>query len=332
MLAELIKDEKPGYGGLCGIVVDHKTGSIWVNLSDKGMYCSSDGAGDFKRLSDKQPKGRTEWPGCLMLDPTCKSSRMVTALVYGSPISISADRGETWSFLDNKSSHVDWCAVDWTDPEMKFILALKHESGGTLLAANDGGKTFREIGKGFGPAWIFDNQTAVVVKGGLLRTTDGARTFKPVADYTTKVLPKWHDGILYWLVDGALISTSDGGETWKKLGDVKDGQYGPIFGKDARHMFVLTRTGIIESTNGGADWSKPILPPGDLKGINPLTWIEYNPKTQNLYIMKMGSDLYRLSPASSWLPQATPPFGGWGCQRGCTGTMKAGGRLSVQGG
>ena len=186
--------------------------------------------------------------------------------------------------------------MDWTDPEMKFILALKHESGGMLIASNDGGKTFREVGKGFGPAWIFDNQTAVVVKGGLLRTTDGARTFKPVADHNTKALPKWHGGVLYWLVDGALISTGDGGESWKKLGDLKDGLYGPIFDKDSKHMFVLTKTGIVESTNGGTDWSRPILPPGDLKGISSLTWIEYDPKMQMLYIMKMGSDLYRFGP------------------------------------
>ncbi len=295
VLAELLKSEKPGYGGLCGVVVDHKTGSIWVNLSDKGIYCSSSGTKEFKRVSDKQPKGRTETPGCLMIDPAGKSKSMVIALVYGSPIGISPDHGETWKFLDNKSGHVDWCAVDWTDPDMKFILALKHESGGQLIASNDGGKTFRDVGKGYGPAWIFDNQTAVVVKGGLLRTTDGAKTFKPVADYKSNALPKWRNGTLYWLVDGALIATTDKGENWKKLSDLKGGQYGPIFGKDAKHMFVLTNTGIVESTDGGATWSKPIPQPKELKEINTLTWIEYDPKSELLYIMKMGSDLYKLT-------------------------------------
>jgi hypothetical protein len=35
-------------------------------------------------------------------------------------------------YLDNKSLHIDWCAVDWTTPDLKFVLALKHESGGLL--------------------------------------------------------------------------------------------------------------------------------------------------------------------------------------------------------
>ena len=77
--------------------------------------------------------------------------------------------------------------MDWTDPELKFILALKHESGGTLIASHDSGKSFTEIGKGYGPAWIFDAETAVVAeartrdkaKPGLMRWTDGGKTFQP---------------------------------------------------------------------------------------------------------------------------------------------------------
>src|SRR3989442_15159313 len=80
VLTDLLKSEKTGFGGLCGVVVDHHTGCIWVNLSDRGMYCSSTGAKAFKRVSDAQPKGRTESPGCLLLDPSGKSKAMVTAL------------------------------------------------------------------------------------------------------------------------------------------------------------------------------------------------------------------------------------------------------------
>src|SRR5262245_60604978 len=139
VLTDLLKSEKTGFGGLCGIVVNHDTGCIWVNLSDRGLFCSPTGAKEFKRVADAQPKGRTETPGCLMLDPTGKSKKMVTALVYGSPISVSTDHGKTWKFMAGKSEHVDWCAVDWTDPDMKFVLALKHEAGGLLMMARGGG-------------------------------------------------------------------------------------------------------------------------------------------------------------------------------------------------
>jgi photosystem II stability/assembly factor-like uncharacterized protein len=308
MLGDLPKTEKAGFGGLCGMCIDHASGDVFINISDKGLYRSTDGAKTFKRISDTQPKGRTEEPGCFLVDPTGKSKKMVTALVYGSPISVSSDGGVTWKMMDGKSGHVDWCAVDWTDPDMKFVLALKHEAGGLLLSSTDGGKTFAEVGKNYGTGWIFDNQTAVVAeaktkdrpKPNLVRTTDGGKTWKPCGAYSpvgvnsAQALPKWLDGSLYWLVDGALIVTTDKGETWKKVSDLKDGRYGPIFGKDGKHMFVLTQGGIVETTDGGASWSKTIAPP---KGFQAggLTWIEYDPKSDALYIMKMGSDLYKLA-------------------------------------
>jgi photosystem II stability/assembly factor-like uncharacterized protein len=272
------------------------------------MFCSTDQGKTWKRVSDTQPKGRTETPGCLMLDPTGKSNRMVTALVYGAPVGVSSDHGATWKHLAPKSSHVDWCAVDWTDPDMKFVLALKHEAGGLLLVSNDGGQTFTEAGKGYGTGWIFDGQTAVVAeakskakpKPNLMRTTDGGKTFQACGEHSpagvnsAQALPKWRDGTLYWLTDGGLIATADTGKTWQKLGAIKDAQYGPIFGKDAKHLFVLTKGGIVESRDGGATWSQPLPPPKAMKGIGGLSWLEYDPKNDVLYLLKMGSDLYKL--------------------------------------
>ncbi|MEK6257096.1 MAG: hypothetical protein AABP62_00630 [Planctomycetota bacterium] len=311
VLTDLLKSEKTGFGGLCGVVVDHQSGDVWVNLSDRGTFHSRDQGQTWKRVSDTQPKGRTETPGCWLLDPTGPSGKMVTALVYGSPISVSTDRAVTWKYLDNKSGHIDWCGVDWTDPDQKFVLALKHEAGGLLLSSTDGGQSFVEVGKGHGTGWIFDGQTAVVAeaktkekpKPNLLRTTDRGQTFRPCGEYSpvgtnsAQALPKWRAGSLYWLVDGGLITTTDKGETWKKIGEVQDAQYGPVFGKNAEQMFVLTKAGVSESTDGGATWSKPLSPPKEMKGIGGLSWLEYDPRHDVLYLMKMGSDLYRLTRA-----------------------------------
>ncbi len=311
MLGDLVQAEKAGYGGLSGITVDPAIGAVYIFVSDRGLYRSDDQAKTFRRVSDKQPKGRTESPGCLMLDPTGKTKRIATALVYGSPIGVSANQGEVWKFLDPKSAHIDWCAVDWTDLEMKFVLALKHEAGGLLLASQDSGASFVEVGKGYGSGWVFDSKTAVVAeakskdkpKPNLLRSTDGGKTwapcgaFSPVGANGAQALPKWHDSKLYWLVDGALILTDDKGATWKKVADMKDAHYGPVFGKDAKQMFVLTGAGIVESNDAGTTWSKPIAPPKELKGTSGLTWLEYDPKNDVLYLMKMGSDLYKLARA-----------------------------------
>ena len=48
------------------------------------------------------------------------------------------------------------------------------------------------------------------------------------------------------------------------------------------------------SDDSGATWSKPIAPPKALKGVGGLTWLDYDPTRDVLYLMKMGSDLFRL--------------------------------------
>lgn len=299
---ELLKTEKPGYGGLCGVAVDRDNGTVYINVSDKGVYRSKDQGKSFERMGDQPLKGRTEWPGCLLQDPTGKSKTLLMALVYGAPIGLSSDEGKTWKLMNPKSNHVDWAAIDWSDPDHKFVLALKHEAADLLLASDDGGKSFREVGKGYGPAWIFDAQTAVVAqakskaqpKPGLLRTTDGGKSFQPCGDYFTRMLPRWRGDTLYWVVQGALIASKDKGMSWKELGKLKDGRFGPIFGKDEKHVFVLTGAGIVESKDGGASWAPAIALPKDLKGVGNLTWFDYDPGHDVLYVMKMTSELYKL--------------------------------------
>src|SRR5438128_1033066 len=89
--AELLRREKPGYGGLSGVVVDHATGHVFVNVSDRGVFRSADQGKTWER-HDEAMEGRTETPGCLQLDPTGKTKRLVMATVYGAPIAVgSAD-------------------------------------------------------------------------------------------------------------------------------------------------------------------------------------------------------------------------------------------------
>lgn len=299
---ELLAREKTGFGGLSGVVVDHRTGRLFVNLSDRGVFTSPDRGKKWERLGKEPFKGRTEDPGCFLLDPTGKTNRLLLPLVYGVPLTFgTADTGD-WRTVDKKTEHIDWCAADWTDPDLKFLLVLKHEANGQMLRSKDGGKSWDDLGKGFGPAWIFDANTAVAAKlktkdnpkGGIVRTADGGTTWKPVAEFTPNpiALPRWHDKSLYWLADGALHVTSDSGATWEKVGTVKDPVYGPVFGKTAKQLFVLTKAGIVESTDGGKSWGTPIPAPKDMKGIAGLLWIDYDPTADSLYMMKMGSDLY----------------------------------------
>ena len=103
--------------------------------------------------------------------------------------------------------------------------------------------------------------------------------------------------MLYWLTDSVLIATPDKAKTWTQMGVVKDAQYGPVFGKTAKHLFVLTKSGVVESTDGGTVWSAPVAPPAEMKGLGGLSWLEFDPQHDTVYLMKMGSELYRLSRA-----------------------------------
>jgi len=303
---ELLKAEKTGFGGLCGVVVQQPTGDLVVNLSDRGMFYSQDQGESWQRWTTTELKGRTETPLCLMLDPK-DQKRLVSTLVYGSPIIVSDDRTTEWKTLAQASMHVDWCAVDWTDPELKFVLTLKHESGDLLLVSRDAGKTFEEVGKGYGPAWIFDNKTAVIAEAksannnrpGLLRTTDAGRTFERCGEYYAKALPRYKSDTLFWLTTTSLVSSTDQGLTWNKRSDVAEGICGPVFGTDANHLLILTSKGIRESRDGGMTWLPAITLPADMKGANHLSWIAYDGEHDFLYVMKMGSDLYQWRRASS---------------------------------
>jgi hypothetical protein len=106
-------------------------------------------------------------------------------------------------------------------------------------------------------------------------------------------LPKWREGTLYWVVEGALIVSKDKGLTWEKLSDLKGGRCGPIFGKDAKHLLVLTSSDIAESIDGGITWSARIALPKELKGVSTLTWLDYDSSRDTVYVMKMGSQLFK---------------------------------------
>src|SRR5262249_3196754 len=85
---ELLKSQKTGFGGLCGVVIHPPSGDVIINLSDQGLFRSKDQGKSWHKLGSMPLKGRTETPGCLMIDPL-GYRRLVSALVYGSPIIVS---------------------------------------------------------------------------------------------------------------------------------------------------------------------------------------------------------------------------------------------------
>jgi len=63
---------------------------------------------------------------------------------------------------------------------------------------------------------------------------------------------------------------------------------------DSKHRFEVTGAGIKESLDGGATWSKPIPLPRDFVTTAD-TWVQHDATNDVLYLMKKGSDLYKLA-------------------------------------
>src|SRR5579862_7259610 len=97
-IADLLAKEKPGYGGLSGVIVDHATGTVFIELSDRGLFRSKDQCKTWERVG-KEFKGRTEQPGCMSLDPTGKNKRLLCATVYGGPVGVVALEDDSWRFF-----------------------------------------------------------------------------------------------------------------------------------------------------------------------------------------------------------------------------------------
>jgi hypothetical protein len=123
-----------------------------------------------------------------------------------------------------------------------------------------------------------------------------AKSFKPkMKDIDVNgIVVNRNVGCVFLLVEGKGVYCSGFGansfkhvnETWKEVCRLKTA--------DAKHRFKLTPAGILESTDSGATWSKPIPLPRDYK-ISTQTWVEYDAKHDLLYLIKKGGDLYKLA-------------------------------------
>ena len=112
----------------------------------------------------------------------------------------------------------------------------------------------------------------------------------------TSLIVYRNPGCVFLLIDGRSVYCSPAGansfklvsETWKEVRAHAEKT------RDPRHLFVLAETAIKESRDGGASWLKPISLPKDFV-VTSSTWVEYDATNDVVYLMKPGSDLYKLA-------------------------------------
>ncbi len=100
---------------------------------------------------------------------------------------------------------------------------------------------------------------------GVVRSTDGGRTFHPTGGETLQMLLAWPTTASLYAVDpaGTLSLSTDGGDTWKKISTIPGGRPQAFEAVDQRRLLAATGEGIYESRDGGATFTRLLPAPAD---------------------------------------------------------------------
>jgi hypothetical protein len=288
VIAKLAQEgKKPGeYGPTSGVGVDRSNGDIYLCINAQGLWKSVNQGSSFDRVDGGTISGRVETGFAIDIDSAGK--RLACFPVYGSA-AIGTEGGTKWQ--KSTAEHIDAVAVDWTSMS---LLAIKHESGGTLIFSPDSAKTWKTIGKGFSGAGLFDAQTFVgITSKGIQRSTDGGATWTVVSDLkATGQAMRVFNGVGYWVGDNGLLISKDKGATWSPSGTEVKCVLGPYFGKDEQHILVGTKKGLMLTTDAGQTWNLAApLPPGIDGGF--MCHIGWDPARDIFYMGRMGQPTYK---------------------------------------
>jgi photosystem II stability/assembly factor-like uncharacterized protein len=291
----------PWPGNTAGVAVDRATGALYLDVCNVGLWRSTDHGNTFSRVAEGQISGRCEFGYALNCDPA--GSRMACLLLDGK-CGMTLDGGRTWQSFAGMGRNWDYGAVDWRDPQAKAIFAARHESGGEMYLSNDAGASWRFIGKHpeFTAIGVFDASTlAAGTADGILRSIDGGVTWNKVsALHPVGRVAVYFNGTTYWLAKEGILTSRDKGASWQKTGEALDAGWGPLFGKDARHMVVADFQGFLQTTDGGETWKRIAALPPFQGGLVPklpgqFLSIAWDPDAGFLYASRMGSGAYRLT-------------------------------------
>jgi hypothetical protein len=104
------------------------------------------------------------------------------------------------------------------------------------------------------------------------------------------------EGVGYWCTAQGLAVSRDKCQTWNVAGPLKGATHGPYFGKEAKHLVVGSKDGLLESKDGGATWEKAApLPAGFEIRDSGQSYANFawDPQHDVFYASTMGKPTYR---------------------------------------
>jgi photosystem II stability/assembly factor-like uncharacterized protein len=291
--------KKPAWPGVTGgITVDRVSGDVYMVVCGQGLWKSVDHGKTFDRTDGGKIGGRCETGYALDTDPN--GQRLACFMLDGNA-ALTLDGGKSWQSLNDGTRGQDVAAVDWSQAAPRSIIAIRHESGGMGLFSSNGGKSWKEIGKGYLPAvGIFDDRTVVSSKGsGILRSQDGGATWTQVSELTpTPGTVRVFKGVGYWMSKDHVLFSKDKGASWSVLGSPVRAAWGPYFGKTEKHLVVVGKEGFMETQDGGLSWkvAAPLPDPSNSawpasEGLDRPGWFlnfAWDPNADIFYASKMG--------------------------------------------
>lgn len=289
-------------GKTAGVAVDRATGDVYIVANGLGIWKSTDRGATFARADTGQVGGRCETGSALQFDPA-GGGRLACFMLDGK-CAMTLDGGKTWLPFKDVGRNWDFAAVDWSRPQPATIFAARHESGGEMYLSIDAGKSWKQIAKDakFAAVGLFDDGAMVTTKGdGILRSTDGGATWTSVSDFQPagRVVAIFN-GVAYWMGKDALLVSKDKGVTWARQGGPVDAPWGPMFGKDEKHLVAFGKKGFYETTDAGQTWTLVAPPPPPpAKGFAEARpgWfvnVAWDPNANVFYASRMGQATWKL--------------------------------------
>lgn len=301
-----VDSSPPSANGDCsGVVVNRLTGQVLTDVTNGGIWKSTNQGGDWVRVDDGVVGGLVVLgPG---FDVDQDDPTRVAAWSLDGTGGWTTD-GTTWNTMATIGRNWDFGATDWATPTPKTMMVTRHESGGEVYLSTDGAatwtlmsiKVFASMGTvpppEFAMVGVMDASTLIYSDGaGIFRSTNMGTSFMKVSDLKPRTrIPVLFRGVFYLGGDGLMIS-KDKGATWQPQGSNLQMWVGPYFGADENSMMVANSDGVYLTSDAGENWTKVAAIPTDSK-YDPRVWGGYawDPVGQILYTAAVGKPLLKL--------------------------------------